>query len=94
LSSNIPGNRRYLFHSDDLILGDDVANFIRQQFPQLRNRVPAGNTNPIVPENLLKTDISKSKKVFGNDWKNWKESLIPMVNDILQAEKDGRVEKN
>ncbi|OAP57962.1 hypothetical protein AYL99_07052 [Fonsecaea erecta] len=73
LSPGIPGNERYIFHSPGLMVGSDIARAVREDFPRLRNRVPAaeeGATDSILSPDLLKTDMSKSEKAFGRQrWK-------------------------
>jgi NADPH-dependent methylglyoxal reductase len=91
LAPSVPGNERYLFHAKGLMVGDSVANFAREKYPQLKSRVPEGAVDASAPPNLVKTDISKANAVFGYQWKDWRESVSSMVDDILAAERDGRV---
>ncbi|KAF2667109.1 NAD(P)-binding protein, partial [Microthyrium microscopicum] len=82
LSPNVPGNERYLFHSKRPLLADEAVNFIREKYPELTVRVPAGSNDSSLAPNLFKTDISKASKVFGTDWKDWTLSVSSMVDDI------------
>jgi NADPH-dependent methylglyoxal reductase len=93
LSPSVPGNERYLFHSRTLLSSDNAANFVREQYPQLKSRVPIGNTNAGSPPNLIKTDILKSEAAFGSAWRSWEETVADMANDIVKFEKEGRVEE-
>jgi hypothetical protein len=42
---------------------------------------------------MIKTDISKGEAAFGSNWKSWQDTVKDIVNDILQFEKEGRVEE-
>ena len=68
LDLKVPWNERYLFHIRDLLIGPQLANKIRKEYPQLRKRVPEGVEGEGIQENLIKTDISKFEKVFRSDW--------------------------
>jgi NADPH-dependent methylglyoxal reductase len=84
LDLKVPGNERYLFHIRGLLSGPQLANKIREEYPQLRNRVPKGEEIEGAPENLIKTDISKFEKVFGSNWNDWWESSRGTVEDVLK----------
>jgi hypothetical protein len=43
---------------------------------------------------MIKTDISKGEAIFGSDWRGWQATVTDVVNDIIQFEKDGRVEED
>ena len=64
LDLKVPWNERYLFHIRDVLIGPQLANKIRKEYPQLRNRVPEGVEGEGIQENLIKTDISRFEKVF------------------------------
>ncbi|KIW96389.1 uncharacterized protein Z519_03458 [Cladophialophora bantiana CBS 173.52] len=86
LSPSIPGNERYMFHSPELMVANDVARGVREDFPQLRDRVPAPEEDAGggPPPNLVKTDMSKFEKVFGRQqWKSARESARETVEDIV-----------
>jgi hypothetical protein len=91
LSSSVPGNKRYIFNAKGFMLGDNVANFVREKYPQLRGRVPEGAVDAVAPPNLIKTNTSRADSAFGSQWKDWRESVVSMVEDILASERDGRV---
>jgi len=84
LDLKVPWNERYLFHIRDVLIGPQLANKIRKEYPQLRNRVPEGVEGEGIQENLIKTDISKFEKVFGSDWNDWWESSRGTVEDVLK----------
>jgi dTDP-4-dehydrorhamnose reductase len=94
LSPSVPGNQRYLFHGPGVMLGDEVANFVRQKYSELRSRIPAGEENVEVPPGLIKTDTSRAEKVFGIKWKSWQESVPDMVKDIERWEREGLIEED
>jgi len=83
----VPGNERYLFHIRDLLNGPQLANKIREAYPQFRDRVPEGKEGDEIPKRLAKTNISKFEKAFGSEWMNWWDSSRGTVEDILQLEK-------
>ena len=68
-----------------------VANTIRKNFPELKDRVAEGDPSRVVPEgtNPRGWDVSRSHEVFGKEWKyrTLEESLVDTVNDIIQREK-------
>lgn len=84
LDPKVKGNERYLYHAQGVMLGDTVANFIREKYPQLRGRVPAGAQGVSLPDGFLKTDILKSGDAFGTDWIGWEEGVVDIVEDLLK----------
>lgn len=86
LDPKVKGNERYLYHAKGVLLGDAVANFIRERYPQLRGRVPAGAKGASLPDGFLKTDISKFEDAFGTEWKGWEEGVVDIVEDLLRFE--------
>lgn len=87
LSPSINGNRRYLFHAPELMLSNPAANYVREVFPELKDRVPQGDSNATAPPNLSRFDISRSEKAFGMQWKGWKESVVAAVDSIIKNER-------
>lgn len=87
LSTTVEGNKRYLFHAPELLLSGPAANHVRDVFPQLRSRVPAGDANATAPPTLTRFDISRAEKTFGTNWKGWRESLVAAVDSIIKHEK-------
>lgn len=86
----MPGNERYLFHSREMMEASDLARGIREDFPQLRSRVPApdaGGAGGGLPPALVKTDIAKFERVFGTQWKSGRQSTKETVEDIVAFEK-------
>jgi nucleoside-diphosphate-sugar epimerase len=86
LSPQIPGNERYIFRSPEILVGDVVAMGIREDFPQLRDRVPAplksGGTG--APPDLVHVSTAKFEKAFGQrQWKSMRQSVKETVEDIL-----------
>lgn len=69
-----------------------VANIIHQHFPELRERVPEGEPERILPKGVNPTgwDTTKSTQILGGE--NWKYtplevSLVDTVKDLLAHEK-------
>ncbi|KIW45659.1 uncharacterized protein PV06_04031 [Exophiala oligosperma] len=93
LSSDVPGNERYTFHhTKEFMSSNAAAKIIREDFPQLQNRVvkpddDAAGTGPegLHPD-LVKSDASKAEKVFGNQWKSARQSIKETVEDIITFE--------
>ncbi|KAI1611688.1 hypothetical protein EDD36DRAFT_420636 [Exophiala viscosa] len=85
LSPSVPGNERYLFHARELMTGNDMARAMREDFPELRSRVPAPDeaAGDTLPRNLVKTAISKAEKVFGTEWKSARQTTHETVADII-----------
>ncbi|PQE19026.1 hypothetical protein CJF32_00010448 [Rutstroemia sp. NJR-2017a WRK4] len=88
LKESTPGNQRYVFHIGEPLTAAAVAQKIREEYPQLKDRVPAPKPgSDVVPDSLSRFDTSKSDAVFGTEWKDWWESVKATVDDILKYEK-------
>lgn len=87
LDLKVPGNERYLFHSSHPQDSAEVAKKIREEYPQLRNRVPEVGEDRAESPVKVKVDTSKSDRVFGGPWKDWWESAKDTVDDIIKFEK-------
>ncbi|KAL5347324.1 hypothetical protein ACLOAV_007635 [Pseudogymnoascus australis] len=87
LDLKVPGNERYLFHSSHPQDSAEVAKMIREEYPQLRNRVPEVGEDRAESPVKVKVDTSKSDRVFGGPWKDWWESAKDIVDDIIKFEK-------
>jgi len=74
-----------------LITPQLVANIIRKNFPELRDRVDEGNPEQILPKGIHPTgwDTSRSFEVLGPDWSyiGLEKSLVDAVTVILELEK-------
>ncbi|KAF1941775.1 NAD(P)-binding protein [Clathrospora elynae] len=82
----VPGNKRYLA-SAGIIDSNDVARKIREEFPQLRNRVPEPAAGTGIPDALVTLDLAETDEVFGTAWKGGWETARATVLDILTTEK-------
>lgn len=87
LDLKVPGNERYLFHSGHLQDSSEIAKKIREEYPQLRNRVPEVGEKTAESPIKVTVDTAKSDKVFGVPWKDWWESTKDTVDDIVKFEK-------
>lgn len=85
LSPKVKGNERYLYHARGEMFGNTVANFIREKYPQLQSRVPAGAGGARLPEGFLRTNITKFEAAFGTEWRGWEEGVVNIVEDLLKA---------
>jgi hypothetical protein len=86
LSPSIPGDERYIFRSPETLVGDVVAKGIREDFPQLRDRIPAPSERNAseVPEGLVNVSTAKFERAFGQwQWKSRRLSIKETVEDIL-----------
>lgn len=68
---------------------NNAARMIREDFPQLRDRVvkpdeAAGGAG--IHPTLIKSDASKAEKVFGSQWKSARQSIRETVEDIITLE--------
>jgi hypothetical protein len=92
LAPTIPGNERYLFHAPGIMQANPIALAIREEFPQLKDRVPApeeGATGSGAqsPDNLVKVDLGKFERVFGSwRFKSARESALETVGDVIANE--------
>ncbi|KAF7510316.1 hypothetical protein GJ744_006812 [Endocarpon pusillum] len=82
--------------ADELITPQLVANIIRRNFPELRDRVPEGDPNRILPDGVNPTgwDPTKSTQILGGeDWKYTplEVSIVDTVKDLLAREKEWQV---
>jgi nucleoside-diphosphate-sugar epimerase len=86
LSPRIPSDERYIFRSPEILVGDIVAKGIREEFPQLKDRVPAplNSDGPVVSPGLVDVSTAKFEREFGQrQWKSMRQSIKETVEDIL-----------
>jgi hypothetical protein len=79
-----------IFLVSELITPQLVVNIIREQFPQLHDRILEGNPRQILPKQVLPTGWdTKSFEVFGGGWgyQRLEESLVDTMRCILDLEK-------
>jgi hypothetical protein len=81
----VPGNKRYIGASG-VADGYEIARKIREEYPELRNRVPEASGSGL-PKVLFKFDMSETDAVFGKNWKSVWESAKATVEDIITTEK-------
>jgi hypothetical protein len=58
---------------------------IRENYPELKDRIAEGADVDGWPTPLAKSDNSKAEKVFGSNWKSAWESAEATVKDVIQA---------
>ena len=85
-------NKRILVVSG-LITPQLVATYIRERFPELKERVASGNPSRTVPEGVALLpgwDVSRSHEVFGASWsyRGLEESVADTVGDIVRHERE------
>jgi NADPH-dependent methylglyoxal reductase len=81
----VPGNRRYLT-SAGVMDSNDVARKIRDEFPQLRSRVPEPPVGGSIPDSLVKLDLAETDRIFGTAWKGWWETARATIVDVIASE--------
>lgn len=87
MEHTVPSDR-YIFHIRELPTTGMVVRKIREDFPQLRERVrEPKKVDDSWPASLCAFDIENSEKAFGTNWKGWWESDKGTVEDILKFEK-------
>lgn len=59
----------------------DVANIIKENFPDLASRLPAEIKSDI-PEDVYQFDNSRSKQVLGLEYRSLKESIVDTVKSL------------
>lgn len=93
LTNKAASNQRILLIAG-LISPQLVVNIIRENFPQLRDRVPAGNPSQVLPKNVHPTgwDMKASLQILaqGTKEKKWEyrsleKSVVDAVNSMLQT---------
>lgn len=93
LANKAASNQRILLIAG-LISPQLIANIIRENFPALRGRVPAGNPSQELPKNVHLTgwDMKISLDILaqGTREKKWEyrsleESVVDAVNSMQQA---------
>ncbi|KAE8448353.1 hypothetical protein EG329_009597 [Mollisiaceae sp. DMI_Dod_QoI] len=79
---------RYIFHIKELVTARMMARKIREEFPELRDRVaePKEEGDGLMSP-LCRFDTEKADKAFGTEWMGWWESIRGAVEDILEYEK-------
>lgn len=84
----VPGDERYLFHAG-VMSGNRIADKVRENYPELRERVPAGADGDGFSNPMAKVDVKRFEEVFGEEWMGWWKSANGTVKDILKYEKTG-----
>lgn len=83
-------NQRVLLVSG-LVTPQLVINIIRQNFPELRERIIEGDKDQTLPKGVQPTgwNTEKSFRVFGETWKyrGLEGSIVDTVNSLLKLEK-------
>ncbi|OQV03402.1 hypothetical protein CLAIMM_08451 [Cladophialophora immunda] len=89
---NVPGNERYLIKGPGVLDANELAGRIREEFPELRGRVPAPTTREKSDSPPLTTfDTSKAQKVFGPEsqfrdgWSSMKDTIADIARLVPTA---------
>ena len=91
MTSPEASNKRIILVSG-LISPQLVCNFIRKNFPELKDRVMEGKPEQILPPNTDPTgwNTSRSKEIFGPDWEyiGLEKSIVDTVKSLLERENE------
>src|SRR6266536_1826708 len=60
-----------------------AADIIREEFPELRNRVPEGVKGAGLKEEVYVPDGSKAEKILGLKYTSLKNTMVDTVKDLL-----------
>lgn len=82
-------NQRHLLASS-LVSPQLIINIIRENFPELKDRIIEGNPDQLLPKGVQPTgwDTRKSFEIFGPEWKyrTLEESVVDTVKCLLELE--------
>ena len=79
------GGQRFLVGSD--FNYQNAVDFLREDFPELHDRIPKGQTGAGKNWPLYHLDHSKAEKVLGLEFTPLNVTLKDTVADLLEAEK-------
>ncbi|KAJ4290611.1 hypothetical protein N0V90_010829 [Kalmusia sp. IMI 367209] len=98
----VPGNRRYILASPEVVDLRTVAARLRQEYPDLAERLPDVEVDEdgftAKKAKLAEVDTNKSDEIFGTEWKSAYDSIKEIVLDAVKWEKEkgngskGRIE--
>ena len=95
-SDKVPGNRRYLLASDEIVDLRRVASRMKEEYPELAGRLPDVEVDDEGYQGrkamLAQIDTSASDAVFGREWKSAYDSIKEIVLDVARWEGGGRVD--
>ncbi|KZF19772.1 NAD(P)-binding protein [Xylona heveae TC161] len=83
--SEVAGNQRYFLASSTFTY-QQVCDIIRENFPELRNRVPEGTPNAPLPD-MFKVDHSKAERDLDIHFRSLKDTIVDTVKNLLELEK-------
>lgn len=63
-----------------------ICDIIRENFPQLHDLTPKGNTGAPLPP-IYKLDTTKAENELGIKFRPLQETIVGMVNSLLQLQK-------
>lgn len=64
-----------------------VCDIIRENFPEIKDRVPEGKPGSGLGQVVYKVDNSKAKKELGMTFRSLEETIIDTVKSLLELEK-------
>ena len=64
-----------------------VCDIIRENFPEVRDRVPVGKPGSGLGQEVYKVDNSKAKKELGMTFRSLEETIIDTAKSLLELEK-------
>lgn len=92
LAVTVPGagGHRFFTLADGTYSNQEICDFLRKNFPEIRDRVPEGkpgNGLGLKPGEYFVGDNSKSKKILGITYRGLEESIVDTAKSILELEK-------
>lgn len=86
----VPGNKRYLLASPEIVDLRSVVARMKQEYPEMANRLPGVETDEDghrrKKARLVKVDTKQSDAVFGTTWKSAYDSIKEIVLDAVRWE--------
>ncbi|UKZ95801.1 uncharacterized protein TrAFT101_010614 [Trichoderma asperellum] len=79
------GGQRYLT-TLGIFSFQQICDILREEFPELRNRVPIGNPGEPIPD-VYNVDNTKAKSELGIDFISLRQMVIDTAKNFLDIEK-------
>ncbi|KAK4102359.1 NAD(P)-binding protein [Parathielavia hyrcaniae] len=77
---------RYLLVGESPISPQQMADVLRAEFPQRRNRIREGIPGETYPDMTWRFDASKAGTLLGRDWVGLRQSVVDSAKVFLKAE--------
>lgn len=90
LTNKQASGKRIALVTSDPLTPQSVVNILNKRFPQLKGRLPkGGNSDVINPKGIIPEVVksTRTKDYFGWDYRSLEESVVDIVDQILEQEK-------